>query len=113
MNNTWIPLNSFEQLEKINLDSTNCPQIIYKHSTRCHICSWAYKELESFTLENKGNYAFYYLDILKHRDISNEVSKVWGIIHESPQIIIIRNNVSIFSTSHEGITKEEIAKKIV
>jgi len=71
-----------------------------------------YKELELFTKENNGNYVFYYLDILEYRDDSNEVSKEWKIAHESPQVLIIKNKILFYNTSHEGITNEKIKKQL-
>lgn len=112
MNNNWIQLNSLDQLENINLNSNDRKQIIFKHSTRCYISSRAYKELVLFTVEKNNNYDFYYLDLLKHRNISDSISEVWSITHQSPQIIIIKNKIPIYNTSHEGITNDEMNKQI-
>lgn len=73
----------------------------------------AYKELELFTLENNDNYDFYYLDLIKDRNISNTISEKWQIVHQSPQIIIVKNKIPIYNTSHEGITKNEMNKQTV
>ena len=53
--------------------------------------------------------AFYYLDLIRYRAISNKIAETFGVHHESPQILIIRNGECVYDESHNGISMDEIA----
>jgi len=42
--------------------------------------------------------------LLNYRDISDEVGATFKVTHQSPQLLIIKNEVSVFNTSHQDIT---------
>jgi bacillithiol system protein YtxJ len=87
----WIELKSEDQLNQIIEQSKIKPQVIFKHSTRCSISSMAKGRLErSFAPENAD---FYFLDLIAHRNISNKISSLFNIFHESPQILIIKISI--------------------
>ena len=51
---------------------------------------------------------FHFLDLIRFRKVSNEVAEVLDVIHESPQVILVKNGESIFSESHNGISMDSI-----
>lgn len=61
--------------------------------------------LEGINFE-KGT--FYYLDLLQHRDISNLIASQFGIDHQSPQLIVLKDKKVIGSLSHNGISEKNI-----
>ncbi len=108
----WISLTDLSQLKHIQLESFSKTQCIFKHSTRCSISSMAYERLNQ-NIELLSNRAdFYYLDLLKHRDISNAVQELFSVAHESPQILVIHQGECIFEESHLGIQPKEIMEQI-
>ena len=50
----------------------------------------------------------YLLDLLNHRDLSNEIASRYNIVHESPQIVVIRNGKAVFNESHDSISAEDL-----
>lgn len=99
---SWNILEHSDQLEMIIQNSWERPVLIFKHSTRCIISKSALRSFESgFDLEDKMT--LYYLDLLQYRNVSNEISEVFGIVHQSPQILLIKNGIVIYNESHEGI----------
>lgn len=50
----------------------------------------------------------YYLDLLKHRDVSNAIVDKIAVKHESPQALVIKNGKCIYHASHNVISAEEI-----
>jgi bacillithiol system protein YtxJ len=52
--------------------------------------------------------AFYYLDLIRYRNISNKIAELFHVHHESPQILLIRNGECRYDESHNGISMEEI-----
>ncbi len=104
----WITLNNISQLTDIQQQSHERAQVIFKHSTRCSISSMVLKRLER---EGKPeNMDFYFLDLIKFRDISNKVSEVFNVYHESPQILLIKNGECIYDESHYAITIDALTE---
>lgn len=106
----WIPLNKEEQLEEIRERSAIVPQVIFKHSTRCGTSSMVLDRLERSKTPEKID--FYFLDLIRHRDISNKISEAFHVYHESPQILVIRNGECVYDESHMGIRMDELEEAI-
>jgi len=54
----------------------------------------------------------YYLDLISYRDISYEIASVFGVEHQSPQILLIKNGEVVYNESHEGIDVNVLKKLI-
>ncbi len=106
----WIQLNSEAQLEDINTESKSAPVFIMKHSTRCSISSMALNRLEKTELDKEAT--FYYLDLLKHRNISDKIAHDYQVHHESPQVMLIINGECVYEETHNGINAAEIKEQI-
>lgn len=104
----WNQLTDIKQLDLIDEESKSQKIMILKHSTRCSISSTALNRLErKWNPDNSSQLKPYYLDLLNHRDISNEIARRYNVEHESPQILIISNGKCIFSQTHSEITLED------
>lgn len=105
----WKNLDNIDELNVIIKDSYNKPQLIFKHSTRCIISKMALRNFEGdFDFEGKAE--TYYLDLIAFRNVSDKVSDIFNIVHESPQIILIKDGKAVYDESHEGISAAEIQK---
>ncbi len=105
----WNELTELEQVEALINQSEEQPVLIFKHSTRCSISRFALKQFENeFDLQDK--IAPYYLDLLNHRDISNEIALHFKVQHQSPQILLLNNRAVVYDTSHENIDATELKK---
>ncbi|ANH80641.1 bacillithiol system protein YtxJ [Niabella ginsenosidivorans] len=102
----WNILEREEQLEQIDTASAHKPQLIFKHSTRCSISTVIKSRLNKKELP--PDIDFYFLDLIAHRAISNQIAERYGIRHESPQILLIKNGKCIFTESHNAIFMEDI-----
>jgi bacillithiol system protein YtxJ len=109
----WKDLNSLEQLDAIVATSSIQPVLLFKHSTRCSISSTALNRLErSWNSEESNDTLPYYLDLIAHRDISQAIATRFGIEHQSPQALVIRNGVCIYHASHFDIQYAELLKQL-
>ncbi|WP_396142009.1 bacillithiol system redox-active protein YtxJ [Flavobacterium sp.] len=105
----WNELTSMDQLELLEIQSQTQPVLIFKHSTRCSISRFALKQFENeFDLQDK--IITYYLDLLNHRDISNEIAFQFNVQHQSPQLLLLKNRAVVYDTSHENIDATELKK---
>jgi bacillithiol system protein YtxJ len=106
----WIPLADLGQLNEIMDLSHEQPVVIFKHSTRCSISRMALKQFENeFDLE--GTVTPYFLDLLNHRDISQEIATRFEVYHQSPQLLLIKEGKSIYDASHSDIDAVVLKEK--
>ena len=97
----WIPLTGMHQLEEINTSEN--PVIIFKHSTRCGISTMVLRKFErNFEIDN-NQLKMYFLDLIAYRSISNKIASDYDVRHESPQLLLIKNGKAIAHNSHSGI----------
>lgn len=106
----WIKLTSEEQLNEIYKSDQTA--VIFKHSTRCPVSGMAKRSLEFDADLVPDQMAFYYLDLIAFRDISNKTVELWNIKHESPQILIVQGSKSLYNASHSDIEMRDIVSII-
>lgn len=111
----WLPLIAQQQLMDVNLlseQSTVKAVLVFKHSTRCSVSSMALNRLErSWKLSDK-EVPTYFLDLLKFRNVSDKLADVYGIPHQSPQVLVIKNGKCIYASSHTDISTSDIESAI-
>lgn len=106
----WIPLNATNQIEHIRQKSSIKTQVIFKHSTRCGISSMVQRQFINDYNFSEKDLDLYYLDILSYRDVSNEVGYAFQLVHESPQLLVIRNGELIAHASHGQINQVDLSR---
>jgi bacillithiol system protein YtxJ len=106
----WKNLEQLSALEEIDKASFTHPILIFKHSTRCSISDVAKARLDRE--DNLNGVDFYYLDLIKHRDISNALAEKYNVHHESPQILLIHKGECVYDESHIAITMAEIKEQV-
>ena len=108
----WNQLESIDQLNEELKSAHEKPILIFKHSTRCGISSMAIKSFENNWTTENTICTLYYLDLLKHRDVSNEIAQLTGVLHQSPQVIVIKGSEIVYSESHGSIDVRRIEQKL-
>jgi bacillithiol system protein YtxJ len=108
---TWNELTDLGQLNEIIALSNEKPVAIFKHSTRCSVSRMALKQFEN-EFNSSDKVTPYFLDLIAHRDISNEIASRFGVYHQSPQLILIKEGKAIYNVSHSDIDAEELVKKV-
>lgn len=106
----WDQLTAMEQLDTIVEESKTTPVAIFKHSTRCGISRMVLRNFESTYNIEPTQMKLYYLDLLNYRNISDEVGYKFQVVHQSPQLIVIKNGVAVAHASHHSIRAEELTK---
>lgn len=110
-NVNWRPLTDLGQLHEIITLSETQPVLIFKHSTTCGISRMAMKQFESqFDLNDQV--VSYYLDLLTYRSVSNEVAVRFGVEHQSPQLLLIKDGKCVFDASHGAIDVADLRKQL-
>jgi bacillithiol system protein YtxJ len=103
----WKNIVDISQLEEVDQRSKEKAVILFKHSTRCSISAMSLSRFER-TYQEEAAFEPYFLDLIAHRDISNAIAERYGVKHESPQAILIKNGKPVFDSSHMGISFAEL-----
>jgi bacillithiol system protein YtxJ len=107
----WKPLTTLDQLAVIEKLSKTKTQVVFKHSTRCGISRMVMNQfVAAFNVD--ANLDLYYLDLLNYREASNEVGYKFQVLHQSPQLLVIKNGVAVAHASHGAINEMDLAKYI-
>lgn len=104
-------LETPKEIDLIKEKSLVKPQVIFKHSTRCSISSMALSRIDKKEIASL-NADFYLLNIIRNRQISNLIEKDFKVIHESPQLLIIKNGICVYNESHSGIRFSEVESQL-
>jgi len=103
----WQALENEEQVNNIIESSKDKPNIIFKHSTTCPISSIAKLRLDDHW-DLSQDVDIYYLDLLRYRNISNKIAEKFEVVHESPQILVIKDGRCVYDVSHMDINIQEV-----
>lgn len=104
----WIVLTEKEQLEEIIKNSIAKPVLIFKHSSRCGISRMVLKNFEREFDLDKTKMDLYFLDLLSYRALSQDISIKFKVVHQSPQVLVIKNGAIIYQDSHDYISLDKI-----
>ncbi len=107
---SWTMLNSADQLNEIKAHEGYA--IIFKHSTRCSISMMAKRRFELDWEKLPGSIPLYFLDLIKFRELSNQVASDFQVHHESPQLLLIKNGECILDQSHGGISVDDTLEMV-
>ena len=98
-------LENIDQLNTIIEDSFFTPQLIFKHSTRCSVSRFVLNEFKSSYGFSEVDFTAYFLDLLRYREISNAIANQFDVVHQSPQLLVIKNGKAVAYASHENVNK--------
>ena len=108
----WKDLKTSGDLRALVQQSHDTPVVIFKHSTRCGASAIIKIRLEEdWDIPNDGTDT-YLLDLIAYRDLSNEVARMFGVRHESPQVLIIKDGRSVFDASHGDVSAAAIGQAL-
>ena len=106
MENHFVKLTDLASFEEIALRSKERPVVIFKHSLTCPISAAAYDRMRAFDGEVE------LLEVQRSRELSREIEDRLGVVHESPQIIVLRNGQVVWNASHFRITADAVAAAV-
>lgn len=100
-----ISITTVESVNEVLADSLAA---IFKHSTRCPISAGAKREFDQFAEAYNGEGKLYLVDVIANRAVSGEISSQTGVIHQSPQVLVVRNGSVAWHASHWSITQKAL-----
>lgn len=106
----FIPLDNEEQLSQIS--SAKNTQVILKHNTTCGISKGVLERLQEEQGTIGGIDTIHVLDLLAHRDLSDAIAGRFGVPHQSPQILLIKDGRCTYHEWGFDISAEAMKKAV-
>jgi len=104
----WKKIETQKDLDLAVERSFQQKVLIFKHSTRCFISKTVLRSFEKQMENSDKDQSYYFLDLIAHRDISNEIESRFDITHQSPQLIALENGKAFYNASHQSIDLDQI-----
>lgn len=108
--NTLKPIADIAALEAAIAESRERPVLIFKHSRTCGISCEAFDELHAHLAEGAVTASYNVITVQQHRSVSDAAASRFGVRHETPQAILLKGGVPVWSASHFRITAGELAR---
>lgn len=102
----FIPIDDKAALDRFLADTNGSPAVIMKHSNTCGVSSRAYREMSEFA----GPVGL--VTVQDARAVSDEIERRTGVAHETPQILILRENQVMFTASHFDVKAAKVAEEL-
>ncbi len=104
---------SLDDLQAAWEQSFEKPVIFFKHSNRCSVSFHVKGKLERDYTISAEEGQFYFLNLIEHRDVSNEIANLTGVRHESPQMIAVFKGEVLYQASHGKISSEKLKESLM
>ncbi len=107
----WLKLETLSDYNKMVASSNEegyFAVAVFKHSTRCPVSMMAKLKMSTTWDIDEHKVPLYYLDLIKYREISNQIAADFDVQHESPQLLIIKNNKCVNHASHGAISVSKV-----
>ncbi len=94
--------------ELIEMTGRNLPRdcYVFKHSSACPASTRALIEVRAV----KSDFPMYMVYVIEQRELSDWVARKFNTVHESPQLILIRNGKAAKIWNHWDIKRGTIEK---
>ncbi len=100
-------LERVDELDGLVTASQVRPVIIFKHSPTCGTSAQAFEEIQDL-LAASLDADIYVANVLRHRPVCQAIADRFGIRHESPQVLVLRNGEVVWHGSHYRVTADAI-----
>ncbi len=108
----WKIITDIKDLDTISTLSKSTPCVIYKHSSRCTMSEMMQHILESDWKFEDDEVQPYFLDILQHRNIAIAIAERFEVYHQSPQLLLIQDEICTYDADHLDISVGELAESL-
>jgi bacillithiol system protein YtxJ len=107
-----VEIRSIKEFESLLELSFTRPVLLFKFSPICPISSFAEDQFISFLRNNSPEIKICTIDVIHSKKVSREIAEKIGVIHKSPQAILIKCGKAVWNESHNSLTEEEFKKHI-
>lgn len=85
--------------------------VVYKHSPTCAASAVGNTQIDRFAAEHP-QVPVYRIDVVDQRNLALAIGRRLRVMHQSPQVILIRGGNAVWHASHYGIRATKLAIKL-
>jgi bacillithiol system protein YtxJ len=105
-------LVDLDALDAAIAESCERPVFVFKHSRTCGISAEALDELRAHVGRAESGASYKVITVQSHRRVSDEATARFGIRHETPQVILLRDGRAVSNASHFRITANHLDRMV-
>lgn len=106
-------LHKPEVWQKVLKESREKPVVLFKHSNSCPVSADAHDKIKKLERQQALSESMYILIVQNAREISDLVAEDLEVEHETPQVIVIRDEEAAYHTSHEDINADDLLDAVI
>ena len=106
-----VELHEEQDLGPLFERSQKEPVLFFKHSTQCSRSEAAFQEVQTF-LAKYPHVPCGMVLVIEDRDVSDALEEQFGILHESPQAIVISGGNPVWHANHYRVTAAALEEAI-
>lgn len=100
-------------LDAVLTQSRQRPVLVFKHSTTCPISAGAYRQWQSFLAAPEAEQVDHaWVRVREERPVSLALADRVGVVHQSPQALLIKNGKAVWHDSHHAITSQSLKQAV-
>lgn len=92
-------------------DTADEPLVLFKHSLTCDRSADAYREVTQLS-RDLPELKVAMITPQRDRELCNETAERFGIVHHTPQVLIIRNGAVAWHARHWGVTADAVKQAL-
>jgi len=106
------PMRSLSSTEDVDAAAVSGPVVVlFKHSPLCGTSSVARRQVLRFAGQNPET-PIYIIDVVNDRPVSQYIAERFGVRHQSPQVIVLRDSRHVWNGSHFRVTARALRREV-
>jgi bacillithiol system protein YtxJ len=106
------PLRNLPDLDAALVRAASEPIVIFKHSPTCGVSAQASEEIDELLERAALPLPLYVVSVRAQREVSEAITKRFGIRHESPQVLLVHRGAVLWHASHFRVSAAEIQSAV-
>lgn len=98
-----MPITPLRDDALASLEQTTRPTLVFKHSPSCGRSADARLEIVQLAA-NDAALPIFEVNVLSQRPLSRAIEARFGVVHESPQALLLQNGRVLWHASHGAVT---------
>ena len=106
-----MPIQSLETPQAVGDALAARRTVLLKHSTRCPLSAWAWEQIVALE-EAHPDLEIGWVDVVRHRALSEAIAAQTEVPHESPQVFVIVDGRVVHHASHLQVVRTAIEEAL-
>jgi len=109
----FIPLTTVDEWDALLKTSSGRTVVIFKHSATCGTSAYAYELIAQALQEGALAVVPHLVVVQTAHTVSSRIAADLGVVHQSPQVLVVRGGRCTYHTSHASIRPTKLQTAIL